>query len=232
MKNPGRPAALIAALVFVCGIVGWLWYSHVAAPQTGAPEPVQAITAAPSPAASAAASAAPSPTQRPVVFVPAPVPASAAPAPAKSVAPAPHPKQSAAPDAAETPTPIEASSAPAAQGTPLPLVTLAPSAAIPGVVREPANAPPRILALSLSTPVAHGGEVVSGYVEASSNVASVEARIAGYSMNMRKIGVGKFVMSYRVPRLPFFLHKTYSIEVIARNTRGDSVSSSVPITIR
>ncbi len=114
----------------------------------------------------------------------------------------------------------------------MPLVTLAPSVAIPGVVREPAEAPPRILALSLSTPVARGGDVVSGYVEATSNVASVEARIAGYSMNLRKIGVGKFVMSYRVPHLPFFLHKTYAIEVIARNTRGDSVSSSVPITIR
>lgn len=228
MKNSGRPAAFIAALVFVCGIVGWLWYSHVGAPQTGAPAPVQAITAAPSPTGATA----PSATQRPVVFVPQQTPSTAAPAPAGRTAPSPQPQRSGAPSAAATQTPIEASAAPAAQATPVPLVTLAPSAALPGVVREPAEAPPRILALSLSTPVAHGGEVVSGYVEASSNVASVEARIAGYSMTMRKIGVGKFVMSYRVPHLPFFLHKTYAIQVIARNTRGDAVSSSVPITIR
>lgn len=228
MKNSGRPAAFIAALVFVCGIVGWLWYSHVGAPQTGAPAPVQAITAAPSPTSAGA----PPATQRPVVFVPEQTPPTSAPSPARSPAPTPQPQRSTAPGAAATQTPIKASAAPTAQATPVPLVTLAPSAAIPGVVHEPADAPPRILALSLSTPVARGGEVVSGYVEASSNVASVEARIAGYSMTMRKIGVGKFVMSYRVPHLPFFLHKTYAIEVIARNTRGDAVSSSVPITIR
>lgn len=232
MKTYGRPAAFIAALVFVCAIVGWLWYSHVGRSQTAAPAPVQAITAAPSAAAStparqAAASPASSASPRPVVFVPAQSSATAAP----SSPPSGVPRASAAPGATPTPATIEAS-APPGQSTPVPLVTLAPSAAIPGVVREPANAPPRILALSLSTPVAHGGDVVSGYVEASSNVASVEARIAGYSMNMRKIGVGKFVMSYRVPHLPFFLHKTYSIQVVARNTRGDSVSSSVPITIR
>jgi hypothetical protein len=114
----------------------------------------------------------------------------------------------------------------------VPLVTLAPAAATPGVIREPPNSPPRIIALSLSTPVAHGGDVVSGFVETSSNVASVEARIGGYSSSMRKIGVGKFVLTYRVPNLPFFLHRTYNIEVIARNTRGDAVSSAVPITIR
>lgn len=73
---------------------------------------------------------------------------------------------------------------------------------------------------------------MSGTVETSSNVASVEARIAGYSSSMRKVGVGRFSLSYRVPNLPFFLHRTYTIEVIARNTRGDAVRTSVPITIR
>jgi hypothetical protein len=49
---------------------------------------------------------------------------------------------------------------------------------------------------------------------------------------MRKVGVGKFALTYRVPPLPFFLHRTYSIEIIARNTRGDAVKTAVPITVR
>lgn len=86
--------------------------------------------------------------------------------------------------------------------------------------------------MTLSTPVAHGGETVIGTVETSSNVASVEARIGGYSSSMQKVGVGKFRMAYTVPKLPFFLRRTWNIEVVARNPRGDAVRTSIPITIR
>jgi hypothetical protein len=111
--------------------------------------------------------------------------------------------------------------------------TLAPHIVSVTPIREAPDAPPRILAMSLSTPVARSGEVVSGFVKTTSNVASVEARIAGYSSVMQKVGVGMFVLTGRVPSLPFFLHnRTYAIEVIARNTRGDAVRSSVPIFIR
>jgi hypothetical protein len=227
MKNL-RLAAFAGALIFVCAIVAWQWYARVGTPQSAAPAPVQAITvaphaSAPAVAATPAASAAPkaTPTPAPVVFVPAP----------STATPAPEAPVSAPTAAANATAPLEAPT-PAPEGAPIPLVTLAPSAATPGVIREPTNAPPRILSLTLSTPVAHGGDVVSGFVETSSNVASVEARIGGYSSSMRKIGVGKFVLSYRVPRLPFFLHRTYTIKVIARNTRGDAVSSAVPIEIR
>lgn len=229
MRNYGRLAAFLGALLFVCIVVAWQWYVRIGTPQSAAPEPVQAITAAPaspSPvvaARSSGPSPAASPTQRPVVFVPE-----------QQATPVPTPEATASsrPAPGATREPYEASPSAPPEARPMPLVTLAPTAALPGVVREPVDAPPRILALSLNTPVAHGGDVVSGFVETSSNVASVEARIAGYSSAMRKVGVGKFVMSYRVPHLPFFLHRTYSIEVIARNTRGDAVSSSVPITIR
>ena len=74
--------------------------------------------------------------------------------------------------------------------------------------------------------------MVTGTVETSPNVASVEASIGGYSSALTKVGIGRFVLSYRVPNLPFFLHRTYAIQVIARNARGDAVSSSLPITVR
>jgi hypothetical protein len=219
MKNYGL-GVFIGALVFVCGVVAWQWYARLG--RQAPPVPVQAITAPPVPSASPVPTAEPkpTPTPAPVVFVPAPATATPRPDPSATAA---------APSA--TDAPLEAPAA-TPQSSPIPLVTLAPAAATPGIIREPENARPRIIALSLSTPVVHGGDVVSGFVETSSNVASVEARIGGYSSSMRKIGVGKFVLTYRVPRLPFFLHRTYTIEVIARNTRGDSVSSAVPITIR
>ncbi len=110
--------------------------------------------------------------------------------------------------------------------------TLAPRASLPPVVRESPAAPPRILAMSLSAPVVHGGEVVSGMVETSSNVASVEARIGGYAASMRKVGVGRFALSYRVPPVPFFLRRTYMVRIIARSAGGQAATSAVPITIR
>ena len=95
------------------------------------------------------------------------------------------------------------------------------------------NAPPQILAMSLSTPVASAGQVVSGTVQTSSNVASVEARVGDYSASLTKTGVGTFHLSYQVPKLPAFLHnRTYAIDVIARNTAGVAVHSSMPITIK
>ena len=94
------------------------------------------------------------------------------------------------------------------------------------------SAAPQIISLSISTPVVHSGETVSGKVETSTNVASVEARIGGYSSNLRKTGAGRFSLDYRVPYVPFFMKKTYTVLLIARNTRGDAVSTSFPITVR
>lgn len=236
MKSSGGVAAFIGALVLLCAVVAWEWYAHT----SRAPQPVRQIaeatgspSAAPSTAPSAgsaapatkapstaAPSVTPSPTQAPVVYVPQ---ASASPSIAPSAA------ASAAP--AATPTPYQAAPS-TIHEEPMVAATVAPHVALVKPIGEPPNAPPRILSMSISTPVAHGGDVVSGYVLTTSNVASVEARIAGYSSGMKKVGVGKFVLTYKVPYLPFFLHRTYDIVVIARNTRGDAVRSSVPITIR
>ncbi|MHB8363634.1 MAG: hypothetical protein ACYDEK_03570 [Vulcanimicrobiaceae bacterium] len=86
--------------------------------------------------------------------------------------------------------------------------------------------------MSLSTSVAHPGQIVSGTVTTSSNVASVVARIVGFAEPLAKVGVGRFVLTYQVPNLPPFLRRTYTIEVTARNTAGVAVTSGIPITIR
>ena len=230
MQMKSGVAALVGVLVAVCALVAWEWYTHVG-PGRHTPQPVQQIAAstpAVSPTPTATASPAPVPTQSqspaPVIYVP-----KASPAASPSTAPSAAPASTPAPAVTLTPY---AASGHAISNEPMVTATLGPHAISVPAVREAPDAPPRILAMSISTPVAHGGDVVSGTVQTSSNVASVEARIAGYSSSMQKVGVGKFVMSYRVPKLPFFLHRTYTIEVIARNTRGDAVTSSVPITIR
>lgn len=166
-------------------------------------QPVAAVTAAPSAA----------PAGGPVVYVPkTPPPSTPTPAPAATAA---------APSAAP------------ATATPEPMQTLAPGATLPPVqATRAANAPPQILGMSLSASVVHPGQVVSGSVETSTNVASVEARIAGYSASLSKVGAGRFALTYRVPNVPFFLRRTYTIQVIARNARGDAVSSSLPVTVQ
>ena len=103
--------------------------------------------------------------------------------------------------------------------TPVPVVRLAP------------NAAPRIVAVHLSKETVHAGDTVSGTVETTSNVASVEARIATFSISVPKVGVGRFALNYVVPNVPFFWHGTYPMTLIARNTAGDAVRRVIHITV-
>ena len=139
---------------------------------------------------------------------------------------------------ASTPTPAPAKAA--AESTPVPsespaaspAATAAASATPVAPVALPPGAPPQILDMQLDKTVVHGGDTVSGNIVTSSNVASVEARIANFSIAVPKIGAGRFALSYTIPDVPFFLKKTYALTVIARNTAGDQTTRSVPITIR
>jgi hypothetical protein len=215
-----KSRAIAGALVLlVCAAIAWAWNrpTPAAAPKASPSEaPVMYVTrptaTPPSPSQAAVRQAASSPGQI--------AQHSALPSPqAYAVTPV-------------TPAPYTAGGSSVVTAPPAVDATLAPHLVAIAPIREPPDAPPQILAMSISTPVAHGGELVSGTVETSSNVASVEARIAGYSSPMQKVGAGRFALAYRVPKLPFFLHKTYMIQVIARNTRGQAVSTAIPITIR
>jgi hypothetical protein len=121
----------------------------------------------------------------------------------------------------------------------------APKAAVPSVTpspqapaRQPAKAPsvapaaPKILGVTLSSPVATGGQVVTGTVQTSPDVTAVQAQILGYSSALSEVSTGYFALSYRVPTLPAILRRTYTIVVIARNAAGLTATSSLPITIR
>ncbi len=98
--------------------------------------------------------------------------------------------------------------------------------------RLPADAAPQILGVAISETTVRPGDRLTGSVLTSSNVASVEARIGGYGLTLQKVGVGRFELAYTVGPLPWFVHGKYTMEVVARNTRGDTVRRSIPLTVR
>ncbi|MBV8345775.1 MAG: hypothetical protein JO190_12400 [Candidatus Eremiobacteraeota bacterium] len=100
------------------------------------------------------------------------------------------------------------------------------------VPRVAPDAAPQILAIAVSETTVRPGDRVSGSVVTSSNVASVEARIGGYAMSMSKTGVGRFALTYTVAPLPWFVRGNFTLQVIARNARGDAATRAIPLTVR
>ena len=154
---------------------------------------------------------------------------------AQTASPAPSP--TASPTA--TPAAIPATEATAAPVTPAPLGTPLPATPAPVPTATPTpvpvvapDAPPEIVGFSLSATTVHPGDVLSGSVTASSNVASVEVRVAGYSYVMTKIAPGQFALAVTIPNIPKMFRRTYPLVAIARNTRGDATQRETQITIR
>ncbi|MHB8461058.1 MAG: hypothetical protein ACYDA1_00275 [Vulcanimicrobiaceae bacterium] len=152
--------------------------------------------------------------------------------------------------AAVTPSPIAKPAVPSALPTvtatvhpvatktaipsPSPAPTVAPQvqpAQTPVPEILPPDAAPRILSHTISSTVVRPGDVVSGVVLTSSNVASVTASMVGQMIAVPKVGIGRFALAYRVPKLPGFIHGTFTLLITARNTAGASVSQGIPITL-
>jgi hypothetical protein len=100
------------------------------------------------------------------------------------------------------------------------------------VPRLAPQAAPQILGVAVSETTVQPGDRVFGRVVTTSNVASVEARIGGYAVSLVKTGVGRFELRYTVGPLPWFIHGNFTMQVIARNTRGDAVTRAIPLTVR
>ncbi len=88
------------------------------------------------------------------------------------------------------------------------------------------------MAVHINNQTVHSGDTISGTVVTSSNVASVEARIATFSISVPKVGVGRFALNYVVPNVPFFVRGTYPMTLVARNTAGVAVERVIPITVQ
>ncbi|HVA32968.1 MAG TPA: hypothetical protein VNG31_02395 [Candidatus Baltobacteraceae bacterium] len=121
---------------------------------------------------------------------------------------------------------------PSPSARPSPVGSPRKRAAIVGVPQRAPDAPPEIVAVHLSSTTVRSDETLSGTVLTSSNVASVEVRVATYSIGLPKVGVGRFALAYRLGNIPFFVRGTYPMTIVARNTRGDAVHRTLPLTIR
>lgn len=96
----------------------------------------------------------------------------------------------------------------------------------------PADAPPQILAIQLSDPVFHGGELVTGTIITSTNVAAVEIRLMGKHARIPRTDFGVFQMSYKMPRVPFWMRKTYTAQVVAMNSAGVEAERDITVSVR
>lgn len=116
-------------------------------------------------------------------------------------------------------------------GTPMP--SPAPSGSpSPTPLQLPADALPQIVDVLLSSMTLHGGDTFSGRVVTSTNVASLEVRMAGQSINVPRTDLGVFALTYQVPNIPFFARGNYTAQVIARNAKGDTAERDIPIALR
>lgn len=131
------------------------------------------------------------------------------------------------PPAAPAPASPAPVAAPAAMASPAPTAT-----PLPVPVALPPHAPPQIVALQISSTQWHAGDVVSGTVITSTNVASVQARVAGVSVNLARVDFGRFQLTYQIPAVPFFLHRGYTLHVIARNADGTAAERDLPVTLQ
>lgn len=92
--------------------------------------------------------------------------------------------------------------------------------------------PPRILHAWISETAMHQGDVVRGRVETTSNVASVEIRVESLGRSLPRPRYGLFVGEFRVPAVPAFLHRRYTLQILARNAAGRIDRAYVPIELR
>lgn len=98
------------------------------------------------------------------------------------------------------------------------------------VIRSP-HAPPQIVRISLRSASVTSGETVRAFVYTTSNTASVEARLYGYSMPLQRVGVGHFLLVYTVPEIPSYLKRSWPVQVIARNADGAVASKQLTISV-
>jgi hypothetical protein len=101
----------------------------------------------------------------------------------------------------------------------------------PLVLRTP-HEPPGIVRIDMPEHSVAVGQLVHAAVYATSNTASVEARIYSYGMPLQRAGVGYFRFAFRVPAVPFFFKRAWPVQVIARNVDGHSASKRVMIAVR
>ena len=96
----------------------------------------------------------------------------------------------------------------------------------------PPDAPPRILALWLNETSIPSGSDWLGRAITTSNVASLEVRTESFSFVARRVAFGDFRFEQHVLDMVPYYKRDYLLQVIARNTAGQTDVRLVPIRFR
>jgi hypothetical protein len=94
------------------------------------------------------------------------------------------------------------------------------------------GAPPQLVAVEISSSIFHSGDTVYGAIVASSNVASADIHVEGYSMPLNHDSEGHFSLTRTLPHIPSFAKGDYTLVVAVHNTAGQTVQTSMPIHLR
>ena len=105
-------------------------------------------------------------------------------------------------------------------------------APLPTPAVEPNDAPPRILAMRLSSLDVRRGQRWTGAFITGTNVASLEVRTSLFSINVPKRTAGRFSFVLDVLDAPPIFVRRYRLRVIARNSAGSAYEEDLPFRLR
>ena len=110
-------------------------------------------------------------------------------------------------------------------------MTLAASPRWPAAVVAAPSAPPRILAVWLSSTQIVPGTDWLGRIATTTNVASLEVRTESFSFNATRVAFGQFVFRQHVLDIVPQYKRHYELTIIARNAAGVKDVRIVPIDL-
>jgi hypothetical protein len=106
------------------------------------------------------------------------------------------------------------------------------TAPMPAAVNAASDAPPKILALQLSSVKVPPGSVWSGRIATTTNVASLEVRSPSFTFNAKRTACGEFVFDASALVIPPMFRRPYTVEFVARNTAGAADERDVRVDFR
>ena len=104
--------------------------------------------------------------------------------------------------------------------------------ALPTPRVEPMGAPPEILGMWFSALDVRRGERFAGEFVTGTNVASVEVRTNLFSIDVPRVGFGRYAFALDVLDVPPIFVRPYRLRVIARNSAGTQFEQDLPFEIR
>ena len=89
------------------------------------------------------------------------------------------------------------------------------------------------MSVSATPTVVHDGDTVHWDVRTTSDVVAVSAKVATYGFDLQRSGPGHFTLGFVIPKgVPFFFHRTYTLDVIARDRAGESATSTIALSFQ